>query len=79
LELRLHSGFFESCAGAPDAGGNRRSSKGAPQELIMTSKIISIMALRLNIETNGITHEFSQSENVLTVTLAAGEMLVLKP
>jgi hypothetical protein len=34
---------------------------------------------QLNIDTNGVTHEFSQNGNVITVTLGADEMLVLKP
>lgn len=34
---------------------------------------------QLNIDSNGVTHDFSQSGNVITVTLGANEMLVLKP
>jgi hypothetical protein len=34
---------------------------------------------RLNIDNNGITHNFSQSGNVITVTVGANEMLVVKP
>jgi hypothetical protein len=34
---------------------------------------------QLNIDGNGVTHIFSQSGNVITVTIGANEMLVLKP
>jgi hypothetical protein len=34
---------------------------------------------QLNIDTNSVTHEFSQNGNVITFTLGADEMLVLKP
>jgi hypothetical protein len=34
---------------------------------------------QLNIDTNGVIHELSQNGNVITVTLGADEMLVLKP
>jgi len=34
---------------------------------------------QLNIDSNGITHDFSQNVNVITVTVGPDEMLVLKP
>jgi hypothetical protein len=34
---------------------------------------------QLNIDSNGLTHNFSQSGNVITVTVGANEMLVLRP
>jgi hypothetical protein len=34
---------------------------------------------QLKIDTNGLTHDFSQNGNVITVTPGADEMLFLKP
>lgn len=34
---------------------------------------------QLNIDSNGVTHDFNQNGNVITVTVGADEMLVLKP
>jgi hypothetical protein len=33
----------------------------------------------LDIDANGVTHHFSQDGNVITITVGADEMLVLKP
>jgi len=59
---------------------NRSNYVGIMQNSLKWKRVAGIdQSGQLNIDTNGVTHDFSQNGNVITVTLGADEMLVLKP
>ncbi len=57
-------------------------TKSSPSDTVTAREIsrrIGQKSGQLNIDSNGVTHNFRQSGNVITVTVGPNEMLVVKP